>query len=58
MNPVEIFVFIGGRGMGVPEFEPAVMKEYKRPFSIDIDSLVEITSKLLNLTSKLSASKD
>jgi len=48
MNPIEMLCFIGTRGMGALEFEPAVLKEYKRPFSIEIDSLVETARKLLN----------
>jgi serine/threonine-protein kinase HipA len=48
MNPIEMLCFIGTRGMGAMEFEPAVLKEYKRPFSIEIDSLVETASKMLN----------
>lgn len=47
MNPIEMLCFIGTRGMGAMEFEPAVLKEYKRPFSIEIDSLVDTASKLL-----------
>jgi serine/threonine-protein kinase HipA len=34
MNPVEMLCFIGTRGMGAMEFEPPVLKEYIRPFSI------------------------
>lgn len=48
MNPVEMLCFIGSRGMGALEFEPVVLKEYKRPFSIEIDSLVETAQKMLN----------
>lgn len=48
MNPVEKLCFIGTRGMGALEFEPAVLKEYKRPFSIEIESLVEIAQKILD----------
>ena len=48
MNPVELLCFIGTRGMGALEFEPSVLKEYKRTFQIEIDSLVEIASKMLN----------
>ena len=33
MNPVEMLCFIGSRGMGALEFEPAVLKENKRAFS-------------------------
>src|SRR5665647_988551 len=42
MNPIEMLCFIGTRGMGALEFVPATFKEYKRAFSLEIDSLVEI----------------
>jgi len=48
MNPIEMLCFIGTRGMGALEFEPPVMKEYVRPFSIEIDSLVDTASKILS----------
>lgn len=40
--------FIGTRGMGALEFEPAVLKESKRTFSVEIDSLVATAQKMLN----------
>ena len=48
MNPVEMLCFIGNRGMGALEFEPATMKEGKRAFSIEIESLVDIAKKILS----------
>ncbi len=48
MNPVETLCFIGTRGMGALEFEPSIMTETKRSFSVEIDSLVEVASKMLN----------
>ncbi|MFN4976094.1 MAG: type II toxin-antitoxin system HipA family toxin [Bacteroidota bacterium] len=48
MNPVEMLCFIGTRGMGALEFEPAALKESKRTFSIEIDSLVDIAQKMLS----------
>ncbi|HBS87452.1 MAG: toxin HipA [Bacteroidetes bacterium GWF2_38_335] len=48
MSPVEMLCFIGTRGMGALEFEPAVLKENKRPFSIEINSLVETAQKMLD----------
>jgi serine/threonine-protein kinase HipA len=48
MNPVEMLCFIGTRGMGAMEFEPPVLKEYVRPFSIEIDSLVDTARKILS----------
>ena len=48
MNPVEMLCFIGSRGMGALEFEPTVLKESKRTFSVEIDSLVAIAQRMLN----------
>ena len=48
MNPVEMLCFIGTRGMGALEFDPVVLKETKRTFSIEIESLVATAQKLLN----------
>ena len=47
MNPVEMLCFIGSRGMGALEFEPATVKESTKTFSIEMDSLVEIAQKML-----------
>lgn len=48
MNPVEMLCFIGTRGIGALEFRPAVLKENKRTFSIEIDSLVDTAQKIIN----------
>ncbi|EON79497.1 HIPA protein [Lunatimonas lonarensis] len=48
MSPVEMLCFIGTRGMGALEFEPAVLKESKRTFSVEIDSLVATAQKMLD----------
>lgn len=48
MNPVEKLCFIGSRGMGALEFEPAQMKAQKNTFSIEMESLVDITRKMLS----------
>jgi serine/threonine-protein kinase HipA len=48
MNPVEMLCFIGTRGIGALEFEPAVLKESKRTFSVEIDSLVATAQKMLD----------
>jgi serine/threonine-protein kinase HipA len=57
MNPVETLCFIGTRGMGAMEFEPAHFTENKRAFTIEMESLVDIAKKLLsqkaNIKSKL-----
>jgi len=48
MNPVEKLCFIGTRGMGALEFEPAQIKTGARSFLLELDSLVEVAQKMLN----------
>ena len=48
MNPVEMLCFIGSRGMGALEFEPTTIKESKKTFDLEIDSLVDIAQKMLS----------
>ena len=48
MNPIEMLCFIGTRGMGALEFEPVTLKENKRAFSIEIDSLVTAAQQMLD----------
>lgn len=48
MNPVEMLCFIGTRGMGALEFEPAVLKDGPKTFSVEIESLVEMAQKILS----------
>lgn len=47
MNPVEKLCFIGTRGMGALEFEPAYIKSGTRSYSLELDSLVEVTKRML-----------
>ena len=47
MNPVEQLCFIGTRGMGALEFEPAYFKPKKYTFHVEINSLVDIAKKML-----------
>lgn len=47
-NPVELLCFIGTRGMGALEFEPAILKSSRLAFNIEVDSLVEVTRKMLH----------
>ncbi|MCH8569632.1 MAG: type II toxin-antitoxin system HipA family toxin [Balneolales bacterium] len=47
MNPVEKLCFIGTRGMGALEFQPVIMKENKRTFTVEIDSLVAVAQSML-----------
>ncbi len=42
MNPLEKLCFIGTRGIGALEFDPAQIKTGKNSFSIELDSLVEV----------------
>jgi serine/threonine-protein kinase HipA len=48
MNPVEMLCFIGTRGMGALEFEPVMLKENKRAFSVEIDGLVATAQQMLD----------
>jgi len=48
MNPVEQLCFIGSRGMGALEFDPAQLKTNKNTFAIEIKSLVDIAKKMLS----------
>ena len=48
MNPVEMLCFIGTRGMGALEFEPAILKSGKTTFSIEVESLVDIARQILS----------
>jgi serine/threonine-protein kinase HipA len=48
MNPVEKLCFIGTRGMGALEFEPAQFKTGRQTFSVEIKSLVDMAQKMLS----------
>ncbi len=48
MNPVETLCFIGTRGMGALEFEPATLQDSSKTFSIEVDSLVHTARKILS----------
>jgi serine/threonine-protein kinase HipA len=48
-NPVELLCFIGTRGMGALEFEPVLFKSNKRASNIELESLITITQKMLNI---------
>lgn len=47
MNPVEMLCFVGKRGMGALEFEPATAGNSDRATKIEIDGLVHIAGKIL-----------
>ncbi len=48
MNPVEQLCFIGARGMGALEFEPAQLNPSKQAFTIEVKSLVEMAERMLS----------
>lgn len=48
MNPVEKLCFIGSRAMGALQFEPVVGLEDSCSFGVDIQSLVDVASKILS----------
>lgn len=48
MNPIEQLCFIGTRGMGALEFEPTQLKSTKKTFQVEINSLVDISQRMLN----------
>ncbi|MCH2450472.1 MAG: type II toxin-antitoxin system HipA family toxin [Gracilimonas sp.] len=56
MNPVEKLCFIGKRGMGGLEFEPAQLQGNKRTFSIEVESLVHLASEMLSRKGDFSTS--
>lgn len=51
MNPIEKLCFIGQRGMGALEFEPAINKR-SQSFEIVINSLIEVATDMLNQKEK------
>ncbi|WP_268123383.1 type II toxin-antitoxin system HipA family toxin [Roseivirga pacifica] len=55
MNPVEQLCFIGKRGMGALEFEPAQLPTRSSAFKIEVDSLVEVARKMLSKKEGLNA---
>lgn len=58
MNPVEKLCFIGTRGMGALEFEPAQIKNSKESFSLEIDSLIETAKKIIHKRESFSVNID
>ena len=47
MNPVEKLCFIGIRGVGALEFEPALPKTAKTSFAVNMESLIELSREML-----------
>lgn len=62
LNPLETLCFIGKRAMGALEFEPTVPKAQNISVKLEIDGLIEITSKILSgrqeFTTKLDAEQE
>lgn len=56
MNPVEILCFIGKRGMGAMEIEPAFPKGSNIAGKVEIDDLVRIAEDILSGRKEFSAS--
>jgi len=48
MNPVEKLCFIGKRGMGALEFEPAQLEKRDSSFKVEVDSLVKLAGAMLS----------
>lgn len=48
MNPVEALCFIGSRGMGALEFEPAKGNSKSKSFAIELSGLLEVATKMLH----------
>jgi serine/threonine-protein kinase HipA len=48
INPVETLCFIGQRAMGALEFEPAMPKTQSESIKLEMNELIDITSKILS----------
>jgi len=48
MNPVEKLCFIGSRGMGALEFEPNQIKHKKNAYTLEVETLVDISRQMLH----------
>ena len=48
LNPVEMLCYLGKRGMGALEFEPAVPKEKNTTTKLELDSLISMAQQLLS----------
>jgi serine/threonine-protein kinase HipA len=47
MNPVEMLCFLGTRGMGALEFEPAQKPKAAKTTTVDLDNLVQIAQNIM-----------
>lgn len=48
LNPVETLCFIGTRGIGALEIEPAFPKDHQKASKLEIGSLINISEQILN----------
>lgn len=48
INPVETLCFIGQRAMGALEFEPAIPKDKGQSIRLEMNELIDITSKIIS----------
>jgi serine/threonine-protein kinase HipA len=48
LNPVEMLCYIGKRGMGALEFEPAIVKAKNASTPIELDGLIDMAGKILS----------
>lgn len=48
LNPVETLCFIGSRGIGAIEIEPAFPKDNQKASKLEINSLIEISEQILS----------
>lgn len=58
MNPVEKLCFIGSRAMGALQFEPVVGLDDNGSFEVDIQSLVDVASKIQSKRHDLAANME
>ena len=58
MNPVEKLCFIGQRAMGALQFEPVIDSGNNEVFQVEIDSLVDIASQMLQNRSSFATNFD
>ncbi len=57
-NPVERLCYIGARGMGAVEFEPAILGAQTRIKKLEVAALVELADKVLNDRKALTGTLD
>lgn len=62
LNPVEMLCYIGKRGMGALEFEPAMPKGKNTSTKVELDSLIDMAAKILSgrqdFTTNLTANEE